>query len=110
MIRTTFFSPNCEDEALTRVDSIMAHGKSRLMMAVCYVTAYGVTELLSRHRECLIKEGSFIVVGDSPPTDARALNILAESSPNGFAHVRYYKARATGYECDSPRMLSLIHI
>ncbi len=109
MSNTFFFSPNCDDEALTRVDSIMAHGKSRLMMAVCYVTAYGVTELLSRHRECLIKEGSFIVVGDSPPTDARALNILAESSPNGFAHVRYYKARATGYECDSPRISGLMH-
>ena len=109
MTSTTFFSPNCEDEALTRVDSIMAHGKSRLMMAVCYVTDYGVTELLNRHREHLIMEGSFIIVGDSPPTNARALNILAESSPNGFAHVRYYKARATGYECDSPRMSGLMH-
>jgi len=109
MSNTFFFSPNCDDEALTRVDSIMAHGKSRLMMAVCYVTAYGVTELLSRHREYLIKEGSFIVVGDSPPTDARALNILAESIPDGFAHVRYYKAKATGFECDSPRMTGLMH-
>jgi hypothetical protein len=87
----------------------MAHGKSRLMMAVCYVTAYGVTELLSRHREHLTKEESFIVVGDSPPTDARALNILAESIPDGFAHVRYYKAKATGFECDSPRMTGLMH-
>jgi hypothetical protein len=109
MIRTTFFSPNCEDEALTRVDAIMAHGKARLMMAVCYVTAYGVTELLDRHSDLLMKEGSFIVVGDSPPTDARALNILAEKSPDGFAHVRYYKAKATGYECDSPRMTGLMH-
>ncbi len=109
MSNTFFFSPNCDDEALTRVDSIMTHGKSRLMMAVCYVTAYGVTELLSRHREYLIKEGSFIVVGDSPPTDARALNILAESIPDGFAHVRYYKAKATGFECDSPRMTGLMH-
>ncbi len=109
MCNTFFFSPNCENEALTRVDSIMAHGKSRLMMAVCYVTAYGVTELLSRHKEYLIKEGSFIVVGDSPPTDARALNILAESIRDGFAHVRNYKAKATGFECDSPRMTGLMH-
>jgi hypothetical protein len=109
MLKTDFFSPNCEDEALTRVDAIMAHGKARMMMAVCYVTAYGVTELLDRHSDLLIKEGSFIVVGDSPPTDARALNILAEKSPDGFAHVRYYKAKATGYECDSPRMTGLMH-
>jgi hypothetical protein len=109
MLKTDFFSPNCEDEALTRVDAIMAHGKARLMMAVCYVTAYGVTELLDRHSDLLMKEGSFIVVGDSPPTDARALNILAEKSPDGFAHVRYYKAKATGYDCDSPRMTGLMH-
>lgn len=109
MLKTDFFSPNCEDEALTRVDAIMAHGKARLMMAVCYVTAYGVTELLERQSDLLMKEGSFIVVGDSPPTDARALNILAENSPNGFAHVRYYKAKASGYECDSPRMTGLMH-
>ena len=109
MLKTDFFSPNCEDEALTRVDAIMAHGKARLMMAVCYVTAYGVTELLERNSDLLMKEGSFIVVGDSPPTDARALNILAENSPDGFAHVRYYKAKASGYECDSPRMTGLMH-
>lgn len=109
MLKTDFFSPNCEDEALTRVDVIMAHGKARLMMAVCYVTAYGVTELLERNSDLLMKEGSFIVVGDSPPTDARALNILAENSPDGFAHVRYYKAKASGYECDSPRMTGLMH-
>ena len=109
MLKTDFFSPNCEDEALTRVDAIMAHGKARLMMAVCYVTAYGVTELLDRHSDLLMKEGNFIVVGDSPPTDARALNILAEIHPNGYVHVRYYKAKASGYECDSPRMTGLMH-
>ena len=109
MLKTDFFSPNCEDEALTRVDAIMAHGKARLMMAVCYVTAYGVTELLDRHSELLMKEGNFIVVGDSPPTDARALNIFAENHPNGYVHVRYYKAKASGYECDSPRMTGLMH-
>jgi hypothetical protein len=109
MLNINFFSPNCEDEALTRVDAIMAHGKARLMMAVCYVTAYGVTELLDRHSDLLMKEGSFIVVGDSPPTDARALNILAEIHPNGYVHVRYYKAKASGYECDSPRMTGLMH-
>ncbi len=109
MIKLTFFSPNCDDEALTKIDTVISHGSCRLMMAVCYVTAYGVSELLSRHRSLLLRTGSFIVVGDSPPTDARALNILAESSPNGFAHVRYYKARATGYECDSPRMSGLMH-
>lgn len=109
MLKTDFFSPNCEDEALTRVDAIMAHGKARLMMAVCYVTAYGVAELLDRHSELLMKEGSFIIVGDSPPTDARALNILAENHPNGYVHVRYYKAKASGYECDSPRMTGLMH-
>ena len=109
MLRTTFFSPNCEDEALARVDVIMAHGKARLMMAVCYVTAYGVTQLLDRNSDLLMKKGSFIVVGDSPPTDARALNILAVNHPNGYIHVRYYKARASGYECDSPRMTGLMH-
>lgn len=109
MLKTTFFSPNCEEEALTKVDAVMAHGKARLMMAVCYVTAYGVTELLERRSDLLIKEGSFIVVGDSPPTDARALNILAEKHPKGYVHVRYYRAKATGYECDSPRMTGLMH-
>ena len=109
MLKTDFFSPNCEDEALTRVDAIMAHGKVRLMMAVCYVTAYGVTELLDRNSDLLMKEGNFIVVGDSPPTDARALNIFAENHPNGYVHVRYYKAKASGYECDSPRMTGLMH-
>lgn len=109
MIDTEFFSPNCDDAALTRIDAIMAHGSSKLMMAVCYVTDYGVTELLNRHARHLMKDGSFIVVGDSPPTDARALNMLAENDPNGFAHVRYYNARATGFRCDSPRMSGLMH-
>lgn len=109
MLLTKFFSPGCDDEALTRVDAVMNHGECRLMMAVCYVTAYGVTELLHRHSKLLMKEGNFIVVGDSPPTDARALNTLAENHPNGYTHVRYYKARASGYECDSPRMTGLMH-
>jgi len=65
MTETEFFSPNCDDAALTRIDAIMAHGSCKLMMAICYVTDYGVTELLNRHTRHLMKDGSFIVVGDS---------------------------------------------
>jgi hypothetical protein len=76
-----FFSRVNNAAAIKVVEQIMAEASTCLQMEMCYVTQYGV-KLLNRHKERLLRPGSFIIVSDDETNDLEGLNKLARLRPD----------------------------
>jgi len=78
-----FFSRINNQAAVQLIEQLMTEATTCLRMEMCYVTEYGV-QLLHRHKQRLLREGSFLIASDDKTNDLEGLNRLAELRPESI--------------------------
>ena len=94
MAKIEFFHPVIDTQAINRISEIMSWAEKSLQIEMCYVTEFG-TELLKKHADHLLRDGSFIIVANEPINDIKRLNELAKIRPES---VRFVTAKSDSKE------------
>ena len=94
MAKIEFFHPIIDTQAINRISEIMSWAEKSLQIEMCYVTEFG-TELLKKHADHLLRDGSFIIVANEPINDIKRLNELAKIRPES---VRFVTAKSDSKE------------
>ena len=94
MAKIEFFHPVIDTQAINRISEIMSWAEKSLQIEMCYVTEFG-TELLKKHADHLLRDGSFIIVANEPINDIKGLNELAKIRPES---VRFVTAKSDSKE------------